>query len=38
MMERVDMIPNLIHKDQLSDGCIDSVLSLKENRAKSRKE
>jgi len=31
MMERVDMIPNLITKDQLSDGFIDCVLSLKEN-------
>jgi len=34
MMERVDMIPNLIHKDQLSDGFVDCVLSLKENMAK----
>ena len=34
MMERVDMIPNLIAKDQLSDGFIDCVLSLKENMQK----
>ncbi len=34
MMERVDMIPNLIAKDQLSDGFIDCVLSLKENMEK----
>jgi len=34
MMERVDMIPNLINKDQLSDGFVDCVLSLKENMAK----
>ena len=34
MMERVDMIPNLIDKDQLSDGFVDCVLSLKENMAK----
>jgi sulfate permease, SulP family len=34
MMERVDMIPNLIHTDQLSDGFIDCVISLKENMAK----
>jgi len=34
MMERVDMIPNLIKKDQLSDGFVDCVLSLKENMAK----
>jgi SulP family sulfate permease len=31
MMERVDMIPNLIAKDHLSDGFVDCVLSLKEN-------
>jgi len=36
MMERVDMIPNLIDKDQLSDGFIDCVLSLKENMLKER--
>ncbi len=34
MMERVDMIPNLIDKDQLSDGFIDCVISLKENMLK----
>jgi len=34
MMERVDMIPNLINKDQLSDGFIDCVISLKENMVK----
>lgn len=34
MMERVDMIPNLIKNDQLSDGFIDCVLSLKENLIK----
>ena len=34
MMERVDMIPNLIDNDHLSDGFIDCVLSLKENMAK----
>jgi SulP family sulfate permease len=34
MMERVDMIPNLIKNDQLSDGFIDCVLSLKENLVK----
>ncbi len=38
MMERVDMIPNLIGKDQLSDGFIDCVLSLKENMAKEQEE
>ncbi len=38
MMERVDMIPNLIAKDQLSDGFIDCVLSLKENMAKEQEE
>ena len=36
MMERVDMIPNLIGKGQLSDGFIDCVLSLKENMLKER--
>jgi SulP family sulfate permease len=34
MMERVDMIPNLIAKDHLSDGFVDCVLSLKENLLK----
>lgn len=34
MMERVDMIPNLIKNDQLSDGFVDCVLSLKENLVK----
>jgi SulP family sulfate permease len=34
MMERVDMIPNLISNDQLSDGFIECVLNLKKNLAK----
>jgi SulP family sulfate permease len=38
MMERVDMIPNLIAKEQLSDGFIDCVLNLKENMAKEQEE
>jgi SulP family sulfate permease len=36
MMERVDMIPNLIAKDQLSEGFVDCVISLKENMAKEK--
>jgi len=36
MMERVDMIPNLINPDQLSDGFIDCVLTLKENLLKEK--
>ena len=36
MMERVDMIPNLINTDHLSDGFIDCVLNLKESLAKRR--